>query len=127
MASAGRSRVPSWPAGFTAGAATASPRCDLSVAKSSFSLRWVSLPPGTQRPTSGLGARPYRLGIALAEIAALAAIELGRRRHELALWFSITGQRQALGHGERRFVPGLIFVRFVGFGCRGIRDWLPRN
>ena len=69
----------------------------------------------------GLGARPYRLGIGLAEIAALAAIELGRRRHELALWFSVTGQRQALGHGERRIVPGLIFVRFVGFGCRGIR------
>src|SRR6202040_3105722 len=55
-----------------------------------------------------------------AEITALAAIELGGCRHELALRLSILGQHQALGHGERGIVPGLIFVRLIEFGARGI-------
>ena len=36
-----------------AAAPAATPRVATSPAKSSFSLRWVSLPPGTQRPMSG--------------------------------------------------------------------------
>ena len=64
----------------------------------------------------GLGAGPHGLGVGLAEIAALAAIELGHRGHQLAGRLAVLGERQALGHGERRVVPGEILVGVRGFG-----------
>jgi hypothetical protein len=40
----------------------------------------------------GLGARPHRLGVGLAEVAALAAIELRHRRHQLAFGLGLLGE-----------------------------------
>ena len=62
----------------------------------------------------GLGARPHGLGIGLAEIAALAAIELGHGGHELALGLALLGKLQPLGHRQRRVVPGEVLVRLGG-------------
>src|SRR5262249_18901430 len=69
------------------------------------------------------GAGPYGFGIGLAEIAALAAIELGHRRHQLALRLAILGGCQALGHRERAVVPREVFIRLRRRGILGCGDF----
>ncbi len=61
-------------------------------------------------PQISFGARPHRLGVGLTKVAALAAIELRHRRHQLALGLALFRKFQTFGHRQRGIVPRKVLV-----------------
>ena len=83
---------------------------------SAFSIRAVSLPPGTQRLSRASALLGDRLGIVVAVIAALAAILLRHRRHHPPPQRAAFRELHAIGDRHGLVVPGRFAVVAIAGG-----------
>ena len=94
---------------FAAGAAAGAPS---SSSYSVFSMRAVSLPPGTQRFRRASFSREQHIRIVGAIVAALAAILLRHRGHHPATQRTPFGELHAFGKRDRLIVPWRVAIVF---------------